>query len=94
MNPLDPEPPELPLNPRVLAKNAFWALLCHVLSRGSLMLAAILLAREFETSSFAAYSYFQLTISMLATYAAMGLGVAASRFFAEAGYRANVRKII
>lgn len=48
------------------------------------MAAAIVLARHTDTGSFASYSYFQLTISMLAAYAAMGFGVTASRFFAEA----------
>lgn len=47
------------------------------------MVAAIFLARRLDTTSFAAYSYFQLTVSLIAAYAAMGLGVAASRFFAQ-----------
>jgi O-antigen/teichoic acid export membrane protein len=54
------------------------------MTRGSLMLVAIVLARYAATASFAAYSYFQLTVSMLAAYAAMGLGAAASRIFANA----------
>jgi O-antigen/teichoic acid export membrane protein len=71
------------MSARVLANNAAWSLLCHATTRGSLTVAAIVLARHADTASFAAYSYFQLTISMLAAYAAMGLGVAASRFFAD-----------
>jgi O-antigen/teichoic acid export membrane protein len=74
------------MSARVLATNAFWSLLSHLFSRGSLMLSAVILARNLDTESFAAYSYFQLTVSMLAAYAAMGLGVSASRFFAEIGY--------
>ncbi|TAK53556.1 MAG: hypothetical protein EPO25_10270 [Gammaproteobacteria bacterium] len=70
---------------RNLASNALWALLSHILSRGSLMVSAIVLARSLDSLSFAAYSYFQITISMLAAYASMGLGVTASRFFAEVG---------
>lgn len=70
---------------RLLATNAFWSLVSHVLHRGSLMLAAILLARSLDPQGFAAYSYFQMTVAMLATYAAMGLGVTASRYFAEFG---------
>ena len=54
--------------------------------RGSLMLATIFLARHLDTTDFATYSYFQLTIAMLATYAALGMGVTASRFFAEVGH--------
>lgn len=70
---------------RLLATNALWSLVSHVLHRGSLMLAAILLARSLDPQGFAAYSYFQMTVAMLATYAAMGLGVTASRYFAEFG---------
>jgi O-antigen/teichoic acid export membrane protein len=70
---------------RALATNAFWSLLSHVFSRGSLMLSAVLLARSFSPQDFATYSYFQLTISTLAAYAGMGLGVTASRYFAEVG---------
>lgn len=47
------------------------------------MLGAILMARSLATDGFAAYSYFQMTVSMLSTYAALGLGVTASRYFAE-----------
>lgn len=66
--------------------NAAWSLIAHLLGRGSLVVASILLARSLKTTEFAAYSYFQLTVSMLAAYSAMGMGVAASRFFAEAGH--------
>jgi len=71
---------------RLLATNAAWSLIAHLLGRGSLVVASILLARTLKTSSFAAYSYFQLTASMLAAYSALGLGVTASRFFAETGH--------
>lgn len=70
---------------RALAINAIWSLIDHLLFRGSLMLATIILARGLTTANFATYSYFQLTISMLAAYAAFGMGVAASRFFAQLG---------
>lgn len=70
-------------NLRALAGSAALSMVAHVLGRGSLVLAAILLARALDTESFAAYSYFQLTVSMIAAYAALGLGVTASRFFAE-----------
>lgn len=71
---------------RMLAANAFWSLLNQVSSRGSLMLSAIFLARSLKTADFSAYSYFQLTISMLAAYAGMGMGVTASRYFAVVGH--------
>nr|WP_225562739.1 oligosaccharide flippase family protein [Rhodanobacter sp. DHG33] len=67
---------------RLLAANAIWSLVNHLAQRGSLALATILLARSFATRDFATYSYFQMTVNMLATYATMGLAVAASRFFA------------
>lgn len=76
---------------RTLAGNAAWSTLAHLLGRGSLVVAAILLARSLDTAAFAAYSYFQLTVSMLAAYAAMGLGVTASRFFAECGHVEDAR---
>ena len=74
------------MSARLLATNAVWSLVGHILHRGSLMLGAILLARSLATDSFAAYSYFQMTVSMLSTYAALGLGVTASLHFAELGH--------
>jgi O-antigen/teichoic acid export membrane protein len=49
----------------------------------------MILARNFDTVGFAAYSYFQLTISMLTSCTAMGMGVTASRYFAEYAGRKN-----
>lgn len=74
---------------KTLITNAFWSLVSHLLSRGTLMLAAIILARALPTPDFAAYSYFQLTVSMLGAYAALGLGTTASRYFAEVGHEAS-----
>ena len=74
---------------KTLITNAFWSLVSHLLSRGTLMLAAIILARALPTPDFAAYSYFQLTVSMLGAYAALGLGTTASRYFAEVGNEAT-----
>ncbi|WP_323030459.1 oligosaccharide flippase family protein [Brachymonas denitrificans] len=71
---------------RTLVGAAIWSTAAHLLGRGSLVIGAILLARNLDTGAFAAYSYFQLTVSMLATYAAMGLGMTASRFFAECNH--------
>lgn len=72
-----------------LTNNAAWSLASHLSSRGALILAAIILARELPTTEFAIYSYFQLTVSMLSAYAALGLGSTASRFFAEIGHEDN-----
>jgi len=63
--------------------NVSWSMLSHLFSRGSMMLSAMLLARSLSASDFATYSYFQLTCTMIATYSALGLGVTASKFFAE-----------
>lgn len=73
------------MSSRILLANAFWAMVSHVLSRGSLMLCSIFLARCLTTEGFATFTYFQVTMVMLSTYFAMGLGVTASRFFAEYG---------
>jgi len=71
-----------PVSRRLLATDATWSLANHLAQRGSFALATIFLARSFTTKDFATYSYFQMTVNMLATYATMGLAVAASRFFA------------
>lgn len=68
---------------KTLAGNAAWSMLAHLMGRGSLVVAAMILSNKLVTNEFATYSYFQLTVSMLATYAALGMGVTASRFFAE-----------
>lgn len=57
-----------------------------------MVVSTIILARSFETSSFAAYTYFQLTIAMFSAYAAMGLEVTASRYFAEIAIIKSDRK--
>lgn len=72
-----------------LATNTFWSLVSHVFARGTLVIASMILARSLDTAGFAAYSYFQLTISMLTTCTAVGMGVTASRYFAEFAGRKN-----
>lgn len=68
---------------KTLLTNAGWSAAAHLLERGSLVLVSIILCRMLDTAGFAAYGYFQMTVSMLAAYAAMGLGVTSSKFFAE-----------
>jgi O-antigen/teichoic acid export membrane protein len=68
---------------KILVSHVSWSMLSHLFSRGSMMLSAVLLARFLTEHDFAVYSYFQMTATMIATYAAMGLGVTASKFFAE-----------
>jgi len=68
---------------RRLAGATLWTLVSQALSRGSLMLASVVLARSLPPSDFAAYSYFQLTASMIAAYASMGLGASAAQMAAR-----------
>ena len=58
-----------------------WVTTSRLLSRGSLVATSIILARNLDVQAFAAFSYFLLTISMLAVYASMGLGVTTNRYF-------------
>ncbi|MFV0277087.1 MAG: oligosaccharide flippase family protein [Parahaliea sp.] len=71
---------------RVLATNAVWSGLARLLGRGGFVVASMIFARNLSTRDFAAYSYFQLTVTLLATYSAMGLGMTASRLFAQVNY--------
>lgn len=67
-----------------MAYNGMWSLAAQVFWRGGLIAASMLLARHLSTSEFAVYSYFAMTITLLATYAALGLGMTATRTFAQA----------
>ncbi len=60
-----------------------FAALSQILGRGSLILASILVANFMTVESFSTFTYFNLTIAMIATFSTLGLGVAASRVFAE-----------
>lgn len=68
---------------RSLLNHAVWSMLSQICERGALILVVVYLSNSFNLKDFAVYNYFQLTVSMLAAYAAMGVGVAASKFFAE-----------
>lgn len=68
---------------KLLLNNTIWLTISHLLSRGSLMVVGILLAKYLSTQDFAMYSYFQMTIVLIASYASMGLGPTASKYFAE-----------
>ena len=69
---------------RGVFSSASLALGAHTISRGGLVLASVVMARGFTTEGFAAYSYFRETVVLIATYAALGLGVTATRCFAAA----------
>jgi O-antigen/teichoic acid export membrane protein len=77
---------------KIIAKNSMWALASHLLSRGSLLVAAIIIARGFELPSYAAFSYFQMTSAMIAAFGSVGLGIATSRNFAEMGRKSRREK--
>lgn len=68
---------------KILLNNTLWSTINHILSRGILMLSGILLARYLLPKDFAIYSYYQMTVVMISSYASLGMGVAASKFFAE-----------
>lgn len=68
---------------KVLLNNTIWLSLSHLLSRGALMLVGILLAKNLSIQDFALYSYFQMTIVLIASYASLGLGPTATKYFAE-----------
>lgn len=77
---------------RAIAYNGIWSLAAQVFWRGGLIAASMLLARHLSTSEFAAYSYFAMTITLLATYAALGMGMTATRTFAQAMQEGDERR--
>jgi O-antigen/teichoic acid export membrane protein len=78
---------------RVLLQNSAWILLNQLISRGSLVLGSIFLARFFAPEDFAEFSYFLLTSNLFMAYASAGLGVSASRFFAEFSHTSNLEDL-
>lgn len=72
---------------KTLVQNSVWILLNQLVSRGILVLASIVLARFFQPGEFAQFGYFQITSNLFVAYASAGLGVSASRFFAEFSHR-------
>ena len=79
---------------KLLINNTLWSSIDHILSRGILMISGVLLARYLSAENFATYSYFQITTTMLATYSALGLGVAGSKYFAEWSIDSQNKEII
>ncbi len=77
---------------RGVFSSASMALGAHSISRGGLVLASVVMARGFTTVEFAAYSYFRETVVLIATYAALGLGVTATRCFAAIDVKALERE--
>lgn len=54
-----------------MCKEAIWALLTHLLSRGGPILAAMIVAKLASSLEFAMFAYFQLTAAMIANYATL-----------------------
>lgn len=68
---------------KVLLNHTIWLTINHLLGRGVLMISAIFLAKYMVSKDFALYSYYQMTVTMIASYASLGLGLAASKYYAE-----------
>ncbi len=68
---------------KAISVDFVFAALSQVLGRGSLILASILVANFMSVESFSSFTYFNLTLAMIATFSTLGLSVAASRIFAE-----------
>ncbi len=58
-------------------------MLSHLLSRGGLVICSILISKYFNVISFSNYSYFILTVTTIANYSALGIGVTTTKFYAK-----------
>ncbi len=65
------------------SSDVFYVAASQVLGRGSLILASLVVANFMLPEHFALFAYFNLTVTMIAAFATLGLGLAASRIFAE-----------
>lgn len=61
----------------------FMALSSNVVNRGSLVLASIMVARKFDMLEFSYFQFFNVTAVALATFGALGLSHATTKFVAE-----------
>ncbi len=57
--------------------------LSHLLSRGGLVVCGILISKYFNAIEFANYSYLILTVTTVAIYSAVGIGVTTTKFYAN-----------
>ena len=73
----------------MLIANTIWMMLSHLLSRGTIVLCGVLVAKFFNPESFTSYSFFILTITTIAIYSAMGLGVTVTKFYAQLDIKKN-----
>ena len=77
---------------RKISQDFVFAALSQVLGRGSLILASIAVANFMTVESFSTFTYFNLTLAMVATFSTLGLSVTASRIFAESTVSLNEDK--
>lgn len=73
----------------MLIENTIWMMLSHLLSRGTIVLCGVLVAKFFNVESFTSYSFFVLTITTIAIYSTVGLGVTATKFYAQLDEKKN-----
>lgn len=66
-----------------LISGILWNLVAMIASRGSTLVATIIVARVLGTSKYGELSIIQSTIGMFGTFAGMGLGVTCTKYIAE-----------
>lgn len=66
-----------------LAKGAFWSLVGALVSRGLMLLASILIARELGREVYGEYGMIRSTVGMFVVFAGFGLGLTATKHVAE-----------
>lgn len=78
-----------------LVKNTVWSLIAYALDRGALVIVTMILSHSLSNDDFASFGFLQITITTVASFAGMGIGVAASRLFAEfnSGMPSKIEKI-
>lgn len=76
---------------KLVITNVMLSTIAHILYRGSIIVSSIIFARNVNAELFAAYSYFQITVSMLSAYASIGMGISASKFFAESNASSTIQ---
>jgi O-antigen/teichoic acid export membrane protein len=66
-----------------LTQNAAWSVLSQLLSRGTLVLASMILANSLDSGGFAIYAFFHLSVGLLVTYSSIGMGLTSTKLFAQ-----------
>lgn len=66
-----------------MLNHVVWMTISHLLSRGSIILSGMLVARYLDQTAFSSYSYLLLTATMIAIYSAMGIGITTTKYYAK-----------